>query len=110
TIAGDGSLSDRRTWAALGEDPPDGICFDSEGAIWYAAVPTRRCVRVREGGERLQSIELDRGCFACMLGGRGGTTLYITAAQWPGMDKMIGAPRTGQLVSVEVTVPHAGWP
>jgi hypothetical protein len=25
-------------------------------------------LRAREGGEVLQSIGLDRGCFACMLG------------------------------------------
>jgi hypothetical protein len=34
-----------------------------------AVVPNKRCVRVCEGGEVLQTIDLDRGCFACMLGG-----------------------------------------
>jgi sugar lactone lactonase YvrE len=67
-IAGDGSLSNRRVWAALGDGAPDGICLDADGAAWYADVPNKRCVRVREGGEVLQTIELDRGCFACMLG------------------------------------------
>jgi sugar lactone lactonase YvrE len=52
----------------VGNDHPDGICLDAEGAVWYTDVGTKRCVRVREGGEMLQSIDLDRGCFACMLG------------------------------------------
>src|SRR3954447_14020888 len=68
-IAADGSLSNRRVWADLGDGVPDGICVDAEGAVWYGDVPNKRCVRVREGGEVLQTIELDRGCFACMLGG-----------------------------------------
>ena len=71
-IAADGSLSNRRVWADLGDGGPDGICLDAEGAVWYADVPNKRCVRVREGGEVLQTIALDRGGFACMLGGRTG--------------------------------------
>ena len=62
-------------WADLGDGVPDGICIDAEGAVWYADVPNKRCVRVREGGEVMQTVELDRGCFACMLGGRGQTDL-----------------------------------
>ena len=56
-IAEDGGLSNRRTWAELGDGTPDGICLDAEGAAWYADVPNRRCVRVREGGEVLQVPE-----------------------------------------------------
>jgi sugar lactone lactonase YvrE len=71
-IAPDGSLTNRRVWADLGDGAPDGICLDAEGAVWYGDVPNQRCVRVREGGELLQTIELDRGCFACALGGADG--------------------------------------
>src|SRR5262245_44871808 len=76
SIAPDGSLSNRRVWAAV-EGHPDGICMDAEGAVWYADVPNTRCVRVREGGEVLQTIEVDRGCVACMLGGEHSRTLFI---------------------------------
>ncbi|CAA9551472.1 MAG: Gluconolactonase, partial [uncultured Thermomicrobiales bacterium] len=58
-IAEDGGLSNRRVWADLGDGVPDGLCLDAEGAVWYADVPNKRCVRVREGGEVLQTIDLD---------------------------------------------------
>src|SRR5262249_51311182 len=78
TITDSGRLVDRRVWAALGPgSAPDGICADADGAIWYASVPGRRCTRVAEGGERLSTIDVDRGCFACMLGGDDGQTLFI---------------------------------
>lgn len=107
-IEADGSLSERRDWAETGEDHPDGICVDAEGAVWYADVGAERCVRVREGGEVLQTVEVDRGCFACTLGGEDGKTLFIVAAEWR-MPEMV-PPGTGQVLSVEVTVPGAGWP
>ncbi|HEY8597704.1 MAG TPA: SMP-30/gluconolactonase/LRE family protein, partial [Thermomicrobiales bacterium] len=84
TIDPDGGLSGRRVWADLGDGTPDGICLDAEGCVWYADVPNRRCVRVREGGAVLQTIDLDRGAFACMLGGDDGRTLFILAAEWHG--------------------------
>lgn len=49
-IEADGGLSNRRAWAALDDGVPDGICLNAYGAAWYADVPNRRCVRVREGG------------------------------------------------------------
>jgi sugar lactone lactonase YvrE len=109
-IADDGDLSKQRVWADLGEGTPDGICIDAEGTVWYADVPNKRCVRVREGGEVLQTVELDRGCFACMLGGVDGKTLFMMAAEWNGMENMIGAPRTGQVVTTKAPAPHAGRP
>ena len=110
-IAADGSLSGRRVWAELDNAAPDGICLDAEGAIWYADVPNRHCVRVREGGELLATVALDRGCFACMLGGADGRTLFIVAAEFAGPASFApGAPRTGQVVTVRATAPGAGWP
>jgi sugar lactone lactonase YvrE len=109
-IATDGTLTNRRTWADLGDHNPDGICIDSEGAVWYADVPHQCCVRVREGGERLRTIEVDRGCFACMLGGPDGTTLFILAQEWRGPEAIGKGPRTGEVLAVEAPAPHAGWP
>ncbi len=109
-IASDGGLSGRRVWADLDDAPPDGICLDAEGACWYADVPHRRCVRVREGGEVLETIEADRGCFACMLGGDDGRTLHVTTAEWRGMDRIPEIAGTGQVAAVRVAIPHAGRP
>lgn len=108
-IAADGSLANRRVWADL-DGFPDGICLDADGAAWYADVPNKRCVRVREGGEVLQTVAVDRGCFACMLGGPDGTTLFIAAAEWRGFEHMVSDARTGQVLSAEAPAPGAGWP
>jgi sugar lactone lactonase YvrE len=104
-IAADGGLSNRRVWADLGGGVPDGICLDAEGAVWYADVPNKRCVRVREGGEVLDTIDLDRGGFSCALGGRDMRTLFMVATEWRGPAHMADGPRTGQILTVEVTVP-----
>jgi len=110
-IAADGTLSGRRVWAELDNAAPDGICLDAEGAIWYADVPNRHCVRVREGGEVITTVALDRGCFACILGGADGRTLFIVAAEFAGPASFApGAPRTGQVVTVPAPAPGAGWP
>jgi sugar lactone lactonase YvrE len=110
-IGSGGELSGRRVWAQLGEGTPDGICADAENAVWYADVPNQRCVRVAAGGAVLQTVELDRGGFACALGGPGGTTLFIVAAAWQGMTgQQMVAPGSGQVLTTEVAVPGAGWP
>jgi sugar lactone lactonase YvrE len=111
-IAADGSLSNRRVWADLGRGVPDGICIDADHAVWYADVPNKCCVRVREGGEVLQTINLDRGCFACMLGGTERKTLFLIATEWRGMEKIseVARERTGQILAVEAPAPGVGWP
>ncbi|MDQ2689763.1 MAG: SMP-30/gluconolactonase/LRE family protein [Chloroflexota bacterium] len=111
-IGDDGTLSGRRVWAATPGDHPDGICLDADGAAWYADVGNARCVRVAEGGDILDTVQLDRGAFACMLGGPDGRTLFMLAAEWRGFDEVeaaIGA-RTGQVLAVEVAAARAGWP
>ncbi|HEX6676914.1 MAG TPA: SMP-30/gluconolactonase/LRE family protein [Actinomycetes bacterium] len=109
-IRADGGLSNRRVWADLAGGSPDGICLDADGAAWYADVPNKRCVRVREGGEVLETIQLDRGCFACMLGGPDGRTLFMLAAEWHGMDDIDFSARTGQVLTAPAPTPGAGWP
>jgi sugar lactone lactonase YvrE len=109
-IAADGGLSNRRVWADLKDGVPDGICLDAEGAVWYGDVPNRRCVRVREGGEVLQTINLDRGCFACILGGQDMRTLFLMANEWRGVANMADGSRTGQVLTVEAPARGVGWP
>ena len=108
-IGPDGDLVDRRVWADLGDGIPDGICIDAEGAVWYADVPNQLCVRVAEGGEPLRTVQLDRGGFACALGGPEARTLFVAAAEWRGMSELV-TPGSGQVLALEVDVPGAGWP
>jgi sugar lactone lactonase YvrE len=109
-IEENGCLSNRRVWAELGDGVPDGICLDAENAVWYGDVPNRCCVRVREGGEVLQTIELDRGCFACALGGADRRTLFMMATEWNGPASMFAEPRTGQVLTAEAPASGVGWP
>lgn len=111
-IGPDGSLSNRRVWADV---TGDGICLDAEGAVWTSDVGPGDdgvCLRVREGGEVLDRIKLDRPCYACMLGGEDGTSLFMVVAKWFGpdrMDELIQAS-TDQILTAQVAAPHAGWP
>jgi len=107
-IARDGGLSNRRVWADLGDSPPDGICTDAEGVVWYGDVPNKRCTRVREGGRVLQTIELDRGCFACALGGSDRRTLFMVTRVWGGPETMTDEERTGRILTTRTSVPGAG--
>ncbi len=110
-IADDGTLANRRVWAAV-DGNPDGICLDADGAAWFADVPNRRCVRVHEGGTVAEQIVFDRGCFACVLGGSDRRTLFVLAAEWddPANIEQNIARRTGRIYAVEVDVPGAGRP
>jgi sugar lactone lactonase YvrE len=108
-IADDGMLSHRRVWAE--NVAADGICMDVAGAIWTGTWKNE-CVRVAEGGEILDRIQLDRPCFATMLGGPDRRTLLIMANQFLGVDRFdeMLAKRSGQVLMAEVDSPGAGWP
>jgi sugar lactone lactonase YvrE len=106
-IGPDGDLSNRRTWADAGDDHPDGICVDAEGAVWYADVGNRHCVRVREGGEVLATVELDRGAFACTLSRGDRPQLYVVGQEWGGPQP---TEPTGQIVVFPAPAPGAGKP
>ncbi len=104
---GDGSLSDRRTFADLGERTPDGIALDSEGAIWVASMETGEFLRVKEGGEVTNVIDLDgRHAAACAIGGSKGTTLFmVTLENAEGVtDPTEGIRRGDSIAHVETTV------
>ncbi|HLU31833.1 MAG TPA: SMP-30/gluconolactonase/LRE family protein, partial [Acidimicrobiia bacterium] len=110
-IEADGGLTNRRVWADV-DGAPDGICLDAAGAIWYADVPNQRCVRVLEGGEVTDVIGLDRGCFACCLGGDDRQTLFMLAAVWDGTGEVESQLEqgTGRIYAVGVDVAGAGYP
>jgi len=115
-IDADGGLSCRRVFAeGLG---PDGICLDAEGAVW-AGTPNYSVVRVAEGGEVLQRVELreNRAPFALMLGGPDRRTLFILTAEWRpadghvvNLDRLANGPHTGEILALPVSVPGVGRP
>ncbi len=107
-IVAGGSLTNRRVWAATPNDHPDGICIDATGAVWYADVGNRHCVRVGEGGEVLATVDLDRGAFACALSRGPDPTLFVVGQEWGGPDAVGG--KTGQVVAFPAPAGGAGHP
>jgi sugar lactone lactonase YvrE len=111
-----GGLSNRRVFAdGLG---PDGICLDAEGAVWVSTGGSS-IVRVAEGGEILQRVELreNRAPFALMLGGPDRRTLFIMTAEWRkadgitnNLERLTNGPRTGEILTLPVPVPGTGRP
>ncbi|HYA34869.1 MAG TPA: SMP-30/gluconolactonase/LRE family protein, partial [Candidatus Binataceae bacterium] len=79
-IAPDGSLKNRRVWAELGEDVPDGIALDAESAIWVASPFSNSVLRVFEGGRVAERIKTDQLAIACAMGGSDRKTLFILTA------------------------------
>ena len=111
----DGTLANRRVWADLrsieeGYTPvPDGICLDAEGAIWVASPSTNDVIRVQEGGALLDKVEVDRGAFACMLGGENGNTLFISTAN-DSTEETCLKEKSARIEIIDVDVPRAGLP
>ena len=79
-IGADGSLSNRRVWAQLPEGvQPDGICLDNAGAIWVAnpGAAGPKVLRVLEGGEVTDTVDLDVHAYAVAVGGSEGRHLFV---------------------------------
>jgi sugar lactone lactonase YvrE len=106
-IAADGTLSNRRVWAALDGVAPDGICLDAEGAVWVANPRAPECLRVAEGGAILDRVQAGQRCFACALGGPDRQTLFLVTAPGSGGAAVQGK---GAIERVRVDVAGAGWP
>jgi sugar lactone lactonase YvrE len=104
-----GNLSNRRIWAPTGMRAPDGICLDQDGNVWVANALANECVLFAPGGEVLRVVETSQPCFACMLGGADGRTLFMVTAV-SSDHELAGAERTGKIESTEVPAGHAGCP
>jgi sugar lactone lactonase YvrE len=105
----DGSLTDRRVWAAIPGEMPDGISLDAEGAVWAAS--HHQVLRVREGGEVTDVVDMGTTrATACMLGGADGRTLLITASDTHDRAEIRAKGPSGALFTVRVPVGGAGLP
>jgi sugar lactone lactonase YvrE len=80
--------------------------MDAEGAVWYADVGNQHCVRVREGGEVMATVELDRGAFACALSRGDDPDLFVVGQNWGGPE----SKASGQVIAFPALVPGAGKP
>lgn len=110
TLTGDGALVDRRVWADLGSDTPDGICLDQSGAIWVSSVEPGIYLRVAEGGAVLESHRPNGArAVACALGGPDGRTLF--ALTYDGdMSEIWSGQAKARVETLRVEVPGAGSP
>lgn len=109
-IQPDGTLTNRRVFAAIEGLIPDGICLDGEGAVWVAWPGSNKVIRVLEGGEIADTIELPgRHAYACMLGGADRRDLYMCTALGH-MPDVIKAKPEGKIEVTRVDVPGAGLP
>ena len=108
-IGAEGALTGRRVWAETWPRVPDGICLDGAGAVWIANALAPECARIAEGGAVLETVATSQTCFACMLGGGDGRTLFMMTA--PSSIPALVAPKpTGRIEIATVDFPHAGRP
>lgn len=105
-IADDATLSNGRVWADIPGTAPDGCDLDADGGIWFADAVGGRVVRVVEGGEVTESVETGDGCFACVLGGDDGRTLFALCAPGSAPDQVAGLG-LGSIRTMRVDVPSA---
>jgi|CXWL01.1.fsa_nt_gi sugar lactone lactonase YvrE len=108
-IGANGALSGRREWASLWPRIPDGICLDAEGAIWVANPLGPECYRVAQGGKVIEVIATEVPCYACMLGGEDGKTLFMLTAPSSLPHEVAHEPK-GKILIATVDAPHAGRP
>jgi sugar lactone lactonase YvrE len=108
-VAADGTLSNRRVWAPVGMRAPDGICLDANGHVWIANAIAPECVLVAPGGEIVATVATDQPCFACMLGGEDGRTLFMMTAP-TSMAELVSASRQGHIMTAAVKTPRSGRP
>ena len=110
TITQTGALSDRRQFADLQGEIPDGIALDADDRVW-AALPLRQeFVRVERGGNVVGRISVaPRGAFACALGGPERKTLFMCATIG-GPEEIRSGSSQGAILVASVDCPGVGWP
>jgi sugar lactone lactonase YvrE len=108
-IQADGSLTNRRPFADVGEAVPDGIALDAEGAIWVASPMSKELLRVRDGGAVAERLKFDTMPIACALGGPDRRTLFMLTSDSIDPDEC-RAKKTSKIWFKEVAVAGAGWP
>lgn len=119
----DGSLVRHADLAPVSTKPWNDIVVDGRGNAYVNSigfdfpgeefapgivVGNQHCVRVREGGEVLATVDLDRGAFACTLSRGAGPTLFVVGQDWGGPDVVGGA--TGRIMTFPAPASGGGHP
>ena len=111
-IQEDGTLDNRKTFAQfpgkIGVQEgvlPDGICLDAEGAVWVATCGPS-VIRIKEGGEITERIDLQNSSFAVMLGGTDRKTLFICTSHSHHLPEILQHP-SARIEFVKTDIPGA---
>ena len=81
-IAPNGDLLNRRTFADLKGNSPDGLCLDEQGGAWVGLPFQGKFARVTEGGEVTHEIICqNKWGVAPVLGGSNRRTLFLCTAK-----------------------------
>ena len=109
-VAENGTLSGRRIYATVEGHVPDGIALDSEGCIWAASPYTQSVIRIAEGGDIVDVVNIENGSpYACALGGDDRRTLYVCVAPDHAPEITL-KKRSGRIDYTQITVAGTGWP
>jgi sugar lactone lactonase YvrE len=109
-VEDDGSLSNKRMFAS-DLDLADGLCVDSEGAVWVGCLFNGEFIRVDDRGMSTHRVCMPQSQWALapMLGGEDRRTLFtISADTDPTRSKLNDSK--GSVWSTRVDVPGAGCP
>ena len=107
-IHDDGSLAFKDRIGHFGE--PDGICLDSEGAVWVSLFKEDSFVRIDRTGAITDRIKTPNGrAIACATGSAGRRTLFCISAETTHEDLMAGRS-TARIDTAEIKIPGAGFP
>jgi hypothetical protein len=105
-VGGDGGLGNRRVSAQTPADHPAGSCMNARGRRLVRRRGNQHCVRVREDGEVLATVDLDRGAFASALSRGEDPHLFAVGQTWirqrPGVRSSGRSPPTRPA--------HQRWP
>jgi sugar lactone lactonase YvrE len=109
-VEGDGSLSNKRTFAS-DLDLADGLCVDSEGAVWVGCLFNGEFIRVDDRGMPTHRVCMPQSQWALapMLGGEDRRTLFTISADTDPIRSKLNDSR-GSVWSTRVDVPGAGCP
>jgi sugar lactone lactonase YvrE len=103
------AIANQRTLATVdpGDGMPDGLCVDSEGALWVAIWGAGQVRRYTPDGIQAAVVEVAaRQPSSCALGGPEGRHLFITTARADlPEDTLAAEPDTGRVFVTEVAVP-----